>query len=230
MIARTWIAGVTVGTLALLAGAAGCESGGETPAVPLSTTEPSGPPGRDVQSVREVQAVRGVQAAPALPSRFGFGRAATDAEIRAWDIDVNASGVGLPRGRGTYTRGAALFAERCAVCHGAHGEGSPLFPKLIGREPRDSFPFGRDPRYAKTIGNYWPYATTVYDYVHRAMPFNAPGSLGSDDVYSVVAFLLAENEIIDRGVVVDARTLRHVRMPARDRFVVDNRVGGPGFR
>jgi len=172
-----------------------------------------------------------VQSPPTLPVRFRtIGRAATSAEIRAWNIDVNASGVGLPAGRGTYARGAALFAERCAACHGGHGEGIPPFPRLIGREPRDSFPFGRDAKYVKTIGNYWPYATTVYDYINRAMPFPAPSSLRPDDIYSLVAYLLAENEIIDRRTVVDARVLRNTRMPARDRFVVDNRAGGHAFR
>jgi mono/diheme cytochrome c family protein len=172
-----------------------------------------------------------VQPPPTLPARFGtIGRAATPTEIRAWNIDVNASGVGLPAGRGTYTRGAALFAERCAACHGGHGEGIPPFPRLIGREPRDSFPFGRDAKYVKTIGNYWPYATTVYDYINRAMPFPAPSSLRPDDIYSLIAYLLAENEIIDRRTVVDARVLRNTRMPARDRFVVDNRSGGHAFR
>ena len=169
--------------------------------------------------------------APSVPTRFGtIGRRATDAEIHAWNIDVNASGDGLPAGRGTYARGATLFAAQCAPCHGPHGEGIPPFPKLIGREPRDGFPFGREAKYAKTIGNYWPYATTVYDYINRAMPFPAPGSLHPDDVYSLVAFLLAENEIVDRRTVIDARALRNIRMPAHDRFVVDNRVGGHVFR
>jgi cytochrome c len=171
------------------------------------------------------------RSAPMLPSRFGtIGRRATSEEIRAWNIDVNSSGDGLPAGHGTYARGAALFAERCAACHGAHGEGIPPFPKLIGREPRDGFPFGRDAKYVKTIGNYWPYATTVYDYINRAMPFPAPSSLGPDDIYSLVDFLLAENEIIDRRTVLDARALRNIRMPAHDRFVVDNRTGGHVFR
>ena len=172
-----------------------------------------------------------VRPAVALPARLGsIGRRATDAEIRAWNIDANSEGVGLPPGQGTYARGAALFAERCAMCHGAHGEGIPPYPRLIGREPRDSFPFGRDAKYVKTIGNYWPYATTVFDYVNRAMPLTAPGSLRADDVYSVVAFLLAENEVIDRNTAVDARTLPKIRMPARDRFVRDDRTGGTAFR
>ena len=166
-----------------------------------------------------------------LSARYGgVGRAATTAEIARWNIDANDAGAGLPRGRGTYQRGATLYASRCAACHGPRGEGLPPFPRLIGAEPRDSFPFGRDPRLVRTIGNYWPYATTLYDYVNRAMPFNAPGSLSPDETYSIVAFLLAENGIIGREAVVDARSLPRVRMPAHDRFVPDNRTGGPVVR
>jgi cytochrome c len=171
------------------------------------------------------------QQTPAQPARFGgIGRTATAAEIAAWNIDVNSDGIGLPRGSGTYARGAALFAQRCAACHGTRGEGVPPFPKLVGREPREGFPFGRDARYAKTVGNYWPFATTLYDYINRAMPFSAPGSLHPDEVYSLTAFILAENEIVDRAVIMDAQRLRSVRMPARDRFVVDNRGGTSVFR
>lgn len=155
---------------------------------------------------------------------------AAAAEIAAWNIDANAAGVGLPDGRGTYARGAALFAAQCAVCHGSKGEGLATFPRLIGRDPRDGFPFGLDPKYPKTIGNYWPYATTVYDYIHRAMPFTAPGSLKPDDVYSLVAFLLTENDVIDRNTVVDAQSLPKIRMPAAGHFVVDDRRGGREFR
>ena len=172
-----------------------------------------------------------VRPTPALPSRFAtIGRRATDDEIRAWDIDVNPEGKGLPPGHGTYAAGAAIFAQKCAACHGPHGEGMGPYPRLIGREPRDSFPFGRDLRYVKTIGNYWPYATTVYDYMHRAMPLTAPGSLRPDELYSLTAFLLAENDVIGRDVVMDARTLPRVRMPGRGHFVVDDRRGGAGFR
>lgn len=190
------------------------------------------PDGRHAPPARsDASAPADARPAVTLPSRFRtIGRPARDDEIRAWNIDVNAQGRGLPAGHGTYARGAALFAERCSMCHGAHGEGIPPYPRLIGREPRDGFPFGRDSRYAKTIGNYWPYATTVFDYVNRAMPLTAPGSLRPDEVYSVVAFLLAENEVIDRATVIDARTLPNVRMPARDRFVRDDRAGGTVFR
>jgi cytochrome c len=110
------------------------------------------------------------------------------------------------------------------------GSGAAASPRLIGREPREGFPFGQDPKYVRTVGNYWPYATTVYDYVHRAMPLTAPGSLAPNEVYSLTAFLLAENDIIARDAVIDARTLPRVRMPARERFVPDDRAGGAAFR
>lgn len=162
---------------------------------------------------------------------FGtIGRVATAAEVQAWDIDVNPTGRGLPPGRGTPDEGARVFAARCAACHGARGEGLAMYPKLIGRDPHDDFAFGRDPKLVKTIGNYWPYSTTLFDYIRRAMPLTAPGSLSSDEVYDVVAFLLAENNVIARDAVMDRRTLPAVNMPARNRFVRDDRAGGSGFR
>lgn len=163
--------------------------------------------------------------------RFGLGQPATAQQIAAWDVDVDTLGHGLPPGSGTAVAGAVIFAQRCAMCHGPNGEGAGnVYPRLIGRDPRVGFPFGRDPSYVPTIGNYWPYATTLYDYVRRAMPFTAPGSLAPDETYSVVAFLLARNEIISGTAVMNARTLPAVRMPAHDRFVRDDRRGGPEFR
>ena len=168
---------------------------------------------------------------PRWPTRYaGIGRRATRTEEAAWNIDVSPSGRGLPSGSGRYVDGAALFAQKCAACHGPRGEGVAPYPKLVGRVPRDGFPFGQDFRLAKTIGNYWPYATTLYDYIHRAMPLNSPGSLRPNETYSLVAYLLVENEIIDTSTVIDARSLPRIRMPARGRFVVDDRVGGPVFR
>jgi cytochrome c len=169
--------------------------------------------------------------APAeMPATFGLGRRATEADIRPWDIDVNPTGATLPKGRGTYAAGQALFAAQCASCHGARGEGMhPAYPMLVGAEPKD-FSFADDFTRTKTIGNYWPYATTLYDYVNRAMPLTAPGSLTPDQVYSLVAYLLAENGVIGRDAVMDATTLPAVRMPGRDRFVPDDRTGGPTFR
>jgi cytochrome c len=168
-------------------------------------------------------------AQPGAGRRFGIGRPASAEEIARVNIDVNPAGVGLPPGRGTYERGVSVYAQQCASCHGEKGEGIAPNPRLVGAQPGD-FSFGRDRALVKTIGNYWPYATTLYDYINRAMPFAAPGSLPPDDVYAVVAFLLAENGVIDKTVTLDARTLPSVRMPARDRFVPDNRLGTSAFR
>ena len=170
-------------------------------------------------------------ASEALPATFGFGRAATPAEIQAVDIDIMPDGRGLPPGSGTVAQGAKVYAQRCALCHGATGA-DPIAgsPKIVGAEPRDSFPFGRDPKLTKTVGNYWPYATTLFDYTRRAMPLDAPGSLSPDEVYAVVAWTLAANRIIPDTAVMDARTLPAVRMPARDRFVQDARRGGAEVR
>jgi S-disulfanyl-L-cysteine oxidoreductase SoxD len=163
------------------------------------------------------------------PSRFALGRPASADEIAVWNIDVMPDGTGLPPGNGSTLQGAAIYAHKCAACHGRTGTEGP-FDRLVGREPRQGFPFGRDPQFVRTVGNYWPYATTLYDYVNRAMPLNAPGSLTPDEVYSLVAFLLWRNEIVADPAVMNAHSLPQVVMPAHDRFVVDNRQGGPEIR
>ena len=166
-----------------------------------------------------------------MPERFGFGTPASPEEIRKADTDVTPDGGGLPHDSGTVAQGESIYRLRCSKCHGATGTEGP-FDRLVGREPGDSFNFGRDPNFLakRTIGNYWPYATTLYDYINRAMPFDAPGSLSSSEVYSVVAYLLYRNQIVPGNVVMSDRTLPLVRMPARDRFVVDNRSGGRTIR
>lgn len=165
-----------------------------------------------------------VRAAATPPSEsLGIGRRASVQEIAAIDLDVSPAGVGLPAGQGSAVTGTAIYLARCARCHGVKGEGIPPSPPLVGRIPGDGFPFGADPRVARTVGNYWPYATTLYDYIRRAMPIDAPASLAPDDVYGVVAFILAENGIIRRDEIMSATTLPNVRMPARDRFIVDDR-------
>jgi len=168
--------------------------------------------------------------AAALPSTFGLGTEPSAARIAAVNIDANGSGVGLPAGSGNYQEGARLYAQKCAACHGAKGEGAGMYPQLISVEHAGDFAFANDPRIPKTIGNYWPYATTIYDYIHRAMPYTAPGSLRPDEAYSLVAYLLAENQVIPRDQVIDARTLPKIKMPGRAHFVPDDRNGGASFR
>ena len=186
--------------------------------------------GRRQRSLGSAALPPNVRPAPEPPARFGLGRAATDSAVAAWNIDVSPDGAGLPPGRGTPAQGGVVYAAKCASCHGAGGAGTPAGPQLVGRDPADGFPFGQDPKLVKTVGNYWPYATTVFDYVRRTMPLTAPGSLTDPEVYALVAFLLAENAVIERTAVMDSAALAAVRMPARDRFVPDDRRGGAGFK
>ncbi len=158
-------------------------------------------------------------------AQFGFGHEPSAAEIAALDIDVMPDGTGLPAGSGTVPRGIALYEAQCVSCHGPTGREGP-YDLLVGRVPDDEFPFGRDRTVRSTIGNYWPYATTLYDYLLRTMPFGNPGTLDADEVYSLVAALLHMNGIITEDAVMNAATLPAVVMPARDRFVVDDRRGG----
>ncbi|MEO5816180.1 MAG: c-type cytochrome [Gemmatimonadaceae bacterium] len=164
------------------------------------------------------------------PASYGLGHAPTPAEIAAIDIDANPSGVGLPAGQGTATTGAVLYAQKCAACHGPKGEGIDRNPKLVGKEPPAGTAFAADFKQPKTIGNYWPYATTLYDYIHRTMPLTSPNSLTPDEVYGLVAFLLTENGIIPPGTTVDAKSLSAIKMPAQKQFVTDNRTGGATFK
>jgi cytochrome c len=161
------------------------------------------------------------------PRSFGLGRAASAAQIAALDIDVSPDGAGLPAGSGTPEQGAAVYAANCAACHGDKGEGKPPFPALIS-SPRPAFDFATDFKIPKTVGNYWPYATTLYDYIRRAMPLAAPGTLTPDQTYAVTAYLLQQEQVIAPGTVLDAKSLPQVKMPARDRFVVDDRRGNRG--
>lgn len=164
---------------------------------------------------------------PQRADRYALGHAATTAEIAARDVDVGPDGIGLPPGKGSATDGEALFATQCASCHGARGEGQPpRYPALVGRDPRAAnFEFGKDPNLKRTIGDYWPYATTVFDYVRRAMPQMAPGSLTNDDLYAITAYLLAANQVIPMTATLDATSLAAVKMPSALRFVRDDRRG-----
>jgi S-disulfanyl-L-cysteine oxidoreductase SoxD len=170
--------------------------------------------------------------AASLSERFGLGSTATGDAIDRWNTDVRADGSGLPDDSGTAVEGATIFAGQCAVCHGADGAHGavPPAPLLVGRIPGDAFPFATDTTAVPTVGNYWPYATTLYDYISRAMPFPSPGSLTPHQVYALTAFILVKNQIVPANTVLNARTLPQVRMPARNRFVPDDRTGGREVR
>jgi cytochrome c len=163
-----------------------------------------------------------------VPDHLGLGRPAAAAEIAAVDIEAGPDGAGLPAGSGTPEQGASVYLMNCATCHGNNGEGKPpLYPQLLGG-PRGNFDFASDAKTPRTIGNYWPYATTVFDYVRRAMPLTAPRSLTDSQYYAVTAYLLQREGIIAPGTVIDAKSLPAVQMPARSHFVVDDRTGGSG--
>ena len=161
--------------------------------------------------------------APATP--LGIGRRATPDEIRAIDIDAAPDGHGLPEGKGTSASGATIYAAKCAGCHGAKGEGGSA-ERLVGLNAGGSFAYATDGKLIRTVGSYWPYATTLYDYTYRAMPFSQPGTLTPDETYSLVAYVLTLNGVIQDGAVMDKTTLPKVAMPAHDHFVPDNRKGG----
>ena len=160
---------------------------------------------------------------------FGFGEAADAERIAAWDIDIGPDGEGLPAGRGTVERGETLYRLQCVQCHGLRGEGAD-YEALAGRVPGDAFPFAEEWRFPITVGSYWPYATTLFDYIRRAMPQAAPGTLPPNDVYALTAYVLHLNDLLEPGDTLDAGSLPRVVMPARDRFVRDDRRGGPEVR
>jgi mono/diheme cytochrome c family protein len=144
----------------------------------------------------------------------GLGREATQAEIAGWDISIAPDGRGLPPGSGTAAAGAPIYATKCQACHGEKGAGEPN-DRLVGGHGSLS-----GPTPVRTIGSYWPYATTVFDYVRRAMPYQAPQSLTNDEVYAVTAYLLHLNGIIAEGDAMNAQTLPQVKMPNRDNFIL----------
>lgn len=148
---------------------------------------------------------------------YGVGRNPTADEIRAYDISVGPEGKELPPGRGTAKEGAPIFAQKCAACHGPTGTEGPN-DRLVGGQGTLS-----SDHPVKTVGSYWPYATTVWDYINRAMPLSNPGSLTPNEVYSLTAFILFRNGIIKETEVLDRESLPKVRMPNRDGFIPDTR-------
>ena len=142
-----------------------------------------------------------------------FGRTATPEEIKLWDIDVRPDGKGLPEGSGMVAQGKSVYTDNCAACHGVNGQGG-IKDRLVGGQgthPSD--------KPIKTVGSYWPYATTLFDYVRRAMPLQAPQSLTDDQVYAVVAYLLSIDKIVPDSATLDAAGVKAIQMPNRDGFI-----------
>ena len=161
-----------------------------------------------------------IVSADAMAGSLGLGRAATPEEIEAWDIDVRPDGTGLPPGSGSVTEGDALFQEQCAACHGAFAEGEGRWPVLAGGQNTLT-----DPRPVKTIGSYWPYASTVWDYIHRAMPFGYAQSLEPDQVYALTAYLLYMNDIVtDDEFVLSRENFSTIKMPNEGNFFIDENL------
>jgi len=173
-----------------------------------------------------VLAAPGVAHAQGYPGKFEFGAPANARDIASVNIAIAPDGKNLPPGKGDYAAGKAVYETKCSACHGGNLQGVAGLPdmpagaalRLIG---------GRGTLTTKnpvmTVESYWPFATTLFDYVRRAMPFTAPGSLTADETYAVSAFILAEGNIIDRTAVLDAQTLPRVQMPNRDGFIPDPR-------
>ena len=155
---------------------------------------------------------------PSAPKLANVGRHATSAELQVLNISVMPNGEGLPEGTGTPLEGKEIYRAQCASCHGDNGEGKPEFPVLVGG--RDSLASATP---VLTVGSYWPYATTIFDYVRRAMPYATPGSLTNNEVYAVTAWLLYLNGVVKEEAVLNRDTLAKVRMPNRDGFVPDSR-------
>ena len=151
--------------------------------------------------------------------KFGLGRGATKREVAAWDGDISPDGTGLPMGSGDAINGEEVFAEHCAICHGDFAEGVDNWPELAGG--LDTLA-DEDP--VKTVGSYWPYLSTTWDYVKRSMPFGYAQSLSDDDVYAIVAYILYSNDIVDEDFILSNETFLDVEMPNKIGFIIDDRM------
>ncbi|RLJ40895.1 sulfur dehydrogenase subunit SoxD [Litoreibacter meonggei] len=156
---------------------------------------------------------------PAVADTFGLGRTALPEEIAAWDKDVRPDGTGLPDGSGDVLTGEEVFADQCAVCHGDFAEGVDNWPKLAGGAGTLA---DEDP--LKTVGSYWPYLSTAWDYVNRSMPFGNAQTLDADEVYAIVAYILYSNDLVDEDFVLSNETFADVELPNHDGFILDNRL------
>jgi len=156
-----------------------------------------------------------VNSTVASDRKFNLGQIATKEEVAGWDIDVRPDGLGAPIGSGTALIGEEIYTEQCAACHGDFGEGADRWPALVGGE--DSLA-SYDPE--KTTGSYWPYASTIYDYIYRAMPYGVAQSLSYDETYEIVAYLLYMSDIIEEDFVLSNKNIGEIEMPNRDGFLL----------
>ena len=156
-------------------------------------------------------------AGAAFAQKAGLGKPISEADIKQWDIVILPDGTNLPPGSGTAVQGAKIFAEKCSACHGDNAKGgvAPFYPALVGGQPLTN---GIDT--VKTIANYYAYATTIFDFTRRAMPYNMPRTLTDDEVYATTAYILSQNKLIGENDVMDAKTLPQVKMPNRDNFIL----------
>lgn len=157
-----------------------------------------------------------------VAGEYKLGREAKSEEIAAWNIDIRPDGQGLPAGKGTVTEGEVIFAQKCAACHGDFGEGIDRWPVLAGGQGSLST---QDP--VKTIGSYWPYLSTVYDYIYRAMPFGDAQSLKPDEVYAITAYLLNLNDIVGSDFELSKDNFNSIKMPNEANFFDDPRPDAP---
>ena len=156
--------------------------------------------------------------ASAKDGQYGIGTPATASEIAGWDIDIRPDGKGLPPGSGSVEDGEMMYEEKCASCHGSFGEGVGRYPVLSGGEGTLT-----EERPEKTVGSFWPYASTLWDYIHRAMPFPQPQSMSDEEVYAITAYVLYLNDLVEDDFVLTADNLASVEMPNRDGFFFDDR-------
>lgn len=180
--------------------------------------------GAVVEEVKETKVVKAVERPLAIdvpiPEHgvLHLGRVALDEEISAWDIDIRPDGLGLPSGQGSVVDGGELYDAQCASCHGVFGEGEGRWPILAGGQDTLT-----EERPEKTVGSYWPYLSTVYDYIRRAMPFGNARSLSDDDVYAITAYLMYLNDMVDESFVLNDENFLEIRLPNEDNFYPDNR-------
>lgn len=206
-------AGTAIGAVVLLTAAYNFADRNVTPmpdSFDLMTAAPESPYGSIIAAAEAASA--------AAEGKLGLGRPALPEEIAAWNVDVQPDGTGLPVGSGSVEDGEMLFSEKCAICHGEFAEGVDNWPKLAGGEGTLA---DKDP--LKTVGSYWPYLSTTWDYVHRSMPFGVAQTLSADETYAITAYILYSNYLVEDDFVLSNENFLEVEMPNADGFIVDDR-------